>query len=118
MIELFADNDLLSGGDPFLLWVHDDDKILAFQRDGWIFVFNFHPSQSYAGYGIPAPGGAYQMTLDTDAAAFGGYGRLAPDQHHHSFNEGSRSRDTRLHLYLPSRTGLVLRPSTAAKEES
>jgi 1,4-alpha-glucan branching enzyme len=67
MIALFKRRPAF-GGDPGLLWDHDGDKMLAFSRAGWIFVFNFHPSQSFFDYGIPAPGGSYRMELDSDIA--------------------------------------------------
>lgn len=112
MIGLFNRFGLLSAGEPELLREHDGDKILAFIRAGWIFVFNFHPLQSFPDYGIPAPGGSYRMTLTTDDVRFGGHGRLTPDMHHQPLQDGSHSLGTRLSLYLPSRTGLVLQPFT------
>ena len=48
---------------------------------------NLHEFQSkklFAGYGIPAPAGAYRMILDTDDREFGGHGRLASGQEHHT----------------------------------
>jgi 1,4-alpha-glucan branching enzyme len=76
--------DLLAAGEPSLLWDHDHDKILAFARAGWVFVFNFHPSRSFFDYGIPAPGGSFRLVLDSDSRHFGGHGRLTVDQLHHS----------------------------------
>ncbi len=110
MIALFKQTDQLLGGQPALLWAHDHDKILAFLRAGWIFVFNFHPAQSLFGYGIPAPGGSYRMVLDTDDRQVGGHGRLTPDQRHHTQEEKNNPWSARLSLYLPSRTGIVLQP--------
>ncbi|BBO91317.1 alpha amylase C-terminal domain-containing protein [Desulfosarcina ovata] len=110
MIALCRQADLLSAPDLSLLWDHDGDKVLAFLRGGWIFVFNFHPQHSFTDYGIPAPDIAYRMVLDTDARPFGGHGRLAPDQVHHTLPDPSNPWGTRLSLYLPSRTGIVLAP--------
>ena len=115
MIALFNRFDLLSGGDPELLWDHDGDKILAFSRGGWIFAFNFHPSQSFCDYGIPAPGGSYRMALDSDHRHFGGHGRLTQDQVHHTREEKNNPWGARLSLYLPSRTGIVLKPLAQPK---
>jgi 1,4-alpha-glucan branching enzyme len=110
MIDLFDRHGLLAGGNPELLWDHDGDKILAFGRAGWIFAFNFHPVQSFFGYGIPAPPGSYRMVLDSDHRHFGGHGRLAPDQVHHTLEEKNNPWGFRLSLYLPSRTGIILQP--------
>jgi 1,4-alpha-glucan branching enzyme len=118
MIALFSRYDLLSGGDPELLWDHDGDKVLAFSRGGWVFAFNFHPSQSFFDYGIPAPGRSYRMELDSDCRAFGGHGRLTPEQVHHTLEEQSNPWGSRLSLYLPSRTGIALKPLVEAKGES
>jgi 1,4-alpha-glucan branching enzyme len=115
MLAQFKKADLFSRGDPHLLWDHDHDKMLAFVRAGWIFVFNFHPSQSFPGYGIPAPEGSYRMTLDSDDRQFGGHGRLIPDQVHHTLKEKNNPWGFRLSLYLPSRTGIVLAPMGAQK---
>ena len=118
MIDLVKRADLLAGSDPQLIWDHDADKILAFVRAGWVFVFNFHPTQSFPDYGIPAPGGSYRLVLNTDDASFGGHGRLAPDQVHHTLQDDHTPWGTRLSLYLPSRTGLVLRPVLAASADA
>jgi 1,4-alpha-glucan branching enzyme len=118
MIAQFNRYDLLSGGEPGLLWNHDGDKVLAFSRGGWVFAFNFHPSQSFFDYGIPAPGGSYRMELDSDSSDFGGHGRLMRDQVHHTLEEKSSPWGFRLSLYLPSRTGIVLKPLVEKKEES
>ncbi|MFO7716124.1 alpha amylase C-terminal domain-containing protein [Desulfosarcina sp.] len=118
MIALFDGFNLLAGGDPSLLWDHHHDKILAFARAGWIYVFNFHPTQSFPGYGIPAPGGSYRLMLDTDATDFGGHGRIAPGQVHHTLVEANNPWGRRLSLYLPARTGSVLQPLAALNRES
>ena len=117
MITLFNAAGLLSARDPQLLWDHDSDKILAFTRAGWIFVFNFHPSRSFPDYGIPSPGGSYRLVLDSDHRDVGGHGRLTVDQVHHTLEEPNNPWGTRLSLYLPSRTGIVLKPLTASKGE-
>ena len=109
MIALFGRFDLLSGGEPELLWDHDGDKVLAFSRGGWLFVFNFHPAQSFCDYSIPAPGGSYRMILDSDHRYFGGHGRLTSDQVHHTLEEKNNPWGFRLSLYLPSRAGIVLK---------
>lgn len=31
---------------------HDGDKVIAFERAGLLFVFNFHPTQSFTEYRI------------------------------------------------------------------
>ena len=113
MIGLFARFDLLAGGEPERLWDHDGDKVLIFMRDGWVFAFNFHPVQSWPDYGFPAPAGSYRMVLNTDDERFGGHGRLAADQRHHGQEDEHSPRGSRLSLYLPSRTAVVLQPQSS-----
>lgn len=115
MIERVGQSGLLEQNDLLPLWDHDPDKVLAFVRCGWVFVFNFHPTQSFPDYGIPAPSGSYRMVLDTDDRQFGGHGRLTPGQVHRTVAEQGNPWGTRLMVYLPSRTGLVLKPSDAER---
>jgi 1,4-alpha-glucan branching enzyme len=109
MITLAKTYDLLGHSHMDCLWTHDGDKVLAFQRAGLYFFFNFHPQNSYEGYGIPAPPGTYTMCLDSDASAFGGHGRLVSDQQQICrVWPDDPSQATRLKLYLPNRTAVVL----------
>ena len=93
------------------LVANEPDKVLAFERGGLLFVFNFHPTASYTGYGVLVPPAtSWRHLLDTDESRFGGQGRiergavytpeLVPDR-------GELVQQIR--LYLPARTGIVLR---------
>ena len=88
---------------PHFLYEHISDQILAFERAGLIFLFNFNPEKSFTDYTIPVPAGTYRSTLNSDSAEFGGFGRIAPWQ---DYGE----KNYRLAVYLPSRTALVLAP--------
>ncbi len=87
---------------------HSDNKIIAFVRAGLLFVFNFHPTASFPDYRIDVPEGRYGMVLDSDAGAFGGHDRLTPGQVHETISEPGHGR-TRMSLYLPTRTAMVLK---------
>jgi 1,4-alpha-glucan branching enzyme len=97
-------------GPPSLLHEHSQDKVIAFERAGCIFVFNIHPHRSYTDYRFAIAPGVYRIVLDSDAQRFGGHGRLNPDQIHHSLgpDDGSAGPHT-ISLYLPSRSAQVLR---------
>jgi 1,4-alpha-glucan branching enzyme len=103
MMVLGEDYKVLEHEWPRKCYEHVDDKVLAFERAGLLFVFNFHPSQSYQGREIGVPQGSYRVVLDTDAASFGGFGRVDPAVTHTTSSE-----DGLLRLYLPSRSALVL----------
>ena len=114
MIDLFRSAGLLAADDLERLWDHDADKILVFRRGGFLFAFNFHPQRSFPDYGIPLGSGAFRMVLDSDAPAFGGHGRLMPDQVHHTRSAPHSPSGGMLSLYLPSRCALVLAPLDAS----
>ena len=95
--------------DPQLLFIHEDDKIIAFMRHRLLFVFNFHPEKSYTDYPIIAPPGKYRMVFDTDRSVYGGPARLIDGQVHFTMEKAGDSQDRQyLQLYLPTRTALVL----------
>ena len=72
---------------------HEGDKVLAFERAGVVFVFNFHPDKSYADYRIGvSAAGKYRIVLDTDDKQFGGHGRLDHSTDHYTFDEGFAGR--------------------------
>ncbi len=111
MIALVRAHALFGGEVPHLLHERSDTKVMAFERAGLVFAFNFQPSASHVDYRIDAPPGKYRTLLDSDSAAYGGQGRLDPDQEHFTLSApaaaGTRHQ---LSLYLPSRVGLVLEP--------
>lgn len=44
------------GSNPgFVNLKHETDKVIAFERAGLLFAFNFHPSQSFTDYRIGKP---------------------------------------------------------------
>jgi 1,4-alpha-glucan branching enzyme len=61
------------------LMKHEGDKMIVFERGGLLWIFNFHPTNSYTDYrvGVDVPG-EYQIILDTDDKNFGGFGRIDP----------------------------------------
>lgn len=111
MITLAKQYCLLDASVPHLLHKHSEDKIIAFERKGLIFVFNFHPGRSFSDYRFEARPGKYKMALDSDAVLYGGHGRLITDQIH--FTLQSQKEDPlrqQISLYLPSRSAQVLIP--------
>ncbi|MDD5726966.1 MAG: alpha amylase C-terminal domain-containing protein [Victivallales bacterium] len=95
---------------PQPILVHDADKIIAFERAGLFFFFNFHPCRSYTDYKLEVLPGEYDLVLDSDSPVFGGHGRLTPDQSFFALpeKEGKELR-YKLSLYLPTRTAIVLK---------
>jgi len=95
---------------PDLKWLHEDDKVLAFERGGLLFVFNFSPVRDYTDYMIPVSRGTdYQVLFSSDDGRYGGFGRVTRDPKS-AFVPGREGNIVRLHL--PARTCVVLRPQT------
>jgi 1,4-alpha-glucan branching enzyme len=84
------------------------DLVIAFERCGLFFVFNFHPTSSYADYGLAVDAGKYRTLLCSDQPEFGGFGRFDVGVVHRTMVEHSFGLKQNLKLYLPSRTGIIL----------
>lgn len=56
---------------------HEQDKMIAFERGGLLWIFNFHPTESWVDYriGCSRPG-KYRIVLSSDAKEFGGFDRV------------------------------------------
>ena len=109
MLALAHGAGFLRDHEPALLHLHNDDKLFAFQRGSFVFVFNFHPATSYTGYGIRTTAGEYELAMDTDEFRFGGYGRLAPGQRFLTRARTGEPAAAQVLLYVPARSALVLR---------
>ena len=86
--------------------IDDMGKVIAFERGGYWFFFNFHPVGSYQDDEFEVLRGSYRTVLDSDAPQYGGFARRTPDQRYFSMERGFGEV---ISLYLPSRTALVLR---------
>lgn len=107
MIALFPDQQGSTGAIKPILKM-ESDHVLAFERDNHLFVFNFHPVNSYTGYGIAADPAEYRILLDTDSRDFGGFGRIDHRMTYDAVPLGKLGSGYQVILYLPSRVGLVL----------
>lgn len=95
----------------------DARKLLVFERGPLVFVFNFHPTESYEGLEIGVPeAGKYRLALDTDAQAFGGSARCGFGVDHFTEPDGppswvgpheQPSRACKMRVLSPSRTAQV-----------
>ncbi|KAF8921753.1 alpha-1,4-glucan branching enzyme, partial [Haplosporangium bisporale] len=64
----------------FVSLKHESDKVLAFDRAGAVFIFNFHATNSFTDYRIAVPEpGKYRILLNSDEARFGGHDRVKLD---------------------------------------
>lgn len=88
---------------------NESDRLLAFERGGLLWIFNFSPTNSYTDYriGIEAPG-TYRVALDSDWKDFGGFERNERGTRFHTEPLSWNNRANCLHVYIPTRTALVL----------
>ncbi|MCI2121422.1 MAG: alpha amylase C-terminal domain-containing protein [Bacteroidales bacterium] len=103
MVHLFGDNRVLESK-PVCLRCDEEKKILIMKRGDFLFVFSFHPTESFEDYGFDAPAGEYGVVLDSDAKEFDGFGRNDDAVVHFTVANGNGNE---LKLYLPNRTALV-----------
>ena len=100
-------------GTPHALIANEPDKILAFLRGDLLFVFNFHPTASYTGYGVLVPPATrWRHLFDTDETRFGGQGRIEGGRVYEPdlvYDASHKELVEQVKLYLPARTAVVLR---------
>ena len=104
MLSLLKEEKVLE--DKYLrqIHLHNDEKVLAYQRGSLLFVFNFHPVKSFPGYALKLPSpGEWELILSSDDEDFGGFGRQQRRSRHFTV------ADQQLQLYLTNRTALVLK---------
>ena len=110
MISLMKEGDLMGEEDLKCLWIDSPRKILAFQKKDALFLFNFHPEESYPAFQLPLYETAgYQVILDTDEGRFGGRDRISHEVIYGTKPLPDCNRDQGIQIYLPSRTGMVLK---------
>ncbi|KAK4420789.1 1,4-alpha-glucan-branching enzyme 3, chloroplastic/amyloplastic [Sesamum alatum] len=100
-----------SRGLPNIHHVNDTTMVISYLRGPFLFVFNFHPTNSYGRYSIGVEeAGEYQIMLNTDEEIYGGQGLIGCDQYAQRTisrrTDGSRFC---LEVSLPSRTAQVLK---------
>ncbi len=106
MIHVF---NLQPGNYSWLCINNDGDQILAFMRGEHLVVINFNPEKSFTDYGIPVPRGKYTVLLSTDEGRFGGFNRIDMDYIYYSEHIPYEKDKHMVKLYLPARSGMVLR---------
>jgi 1,4-alpha-glucan branching enzyme len=111
MINLLKDTDCFDVSFPTLLNADINSQVLSFKRNNWIFVFNFSPANSYTDYKIQVESGKYNILLTTDDEEFGGQNRIDKSILYFTTFEGliTTLRANYLSLYIPARTGIVLK---------
>ncbi|KGN47537.1 1,4-alpha-glucan-branching enzyme 1, chloroplastic/amyloplastic [Cucumis sativus] len=116
----------LASSKQIVSWTGEEDKVIVFERGDLVFVFNFHPVNTYDGYkvGCDLPG-KYRVALDSDASDFGGHGRVGHDIDHFTSPEGIpgvpetnfNNRPNSFKILSPARTCVVYYKVDESKEK-
>lgn len=87
---------------------HEVDKVIVFERAGLVFLFNFHPSQSFADYRIGIEvAGTYRIVLNTDSKEAGGFNRVDESTRFFTTPMEWNGRKNWTQVYIPCRTAMV-----------
>ncbi|MBE6538025.1 MAG: 1,4-alpha-glucan-branching enzyme [Ruminococcaceae bacterium] len=107
MIELLSSGKILTKKTENR-WLHQDDKIIIYNKGDYVFVFNFHPEKSFDGYFVPVPKeGKYKVVLSSDDGTFGGQGRVDATVKYNA--ESTPDGWFGFKCYLPQRSAFVLK---------
>jgi len=109
MVNLVRDRNIIGTTPVVFRLINEGDKIIAYERNGLVFVLNFHSSKSFPDYPVDVSPGTYRLLLNTDDPNFGGHDSVQGEQTYQSFsfNDGEHDRN-QINLYIPCRTGFVL----------
>ena len=107
MIHAARKYDILADDTTDLRLIHRDTHILAYERGGLVFIFNFDPQYNREDLVIPVSHGCdYEVLFTTDDEVFGGFGRIGHEPRS-AFVPGHDG--PALKLGLPPRTAIVLK---------
>ena len=96
------------GNDTFRLWLDNDRKVIAYRNKDIVYLFNFHPENSYESFYLPIHDlGDFKVVMDTDEGRFGGFDRISHDYVYRTERIPGTDYDG-IRIYIPSRTALAL----------
>ncbi|CZR48449.1 putative branching enzyme (be1) [Fusarium proliferatum ET1] len=98
---------------------HEGDKVIVFERGGLVFIFNFHPTNSFSDYRIGIDvAGTYRVVLNTDSKDVGGHSRVDENTRFFTTPMEWNNRKNWTHIYIPCRTALVLALESTISQQS
>ncbi|KAK4491740.1 hypothetical protein RD792_002515 [Penstemon davidsonii] len=112
MMKLDSDEKILlrgSKGLPNIHHVNDTTMVISYLRGPFLFVFNFHPTNSHEQYSVGVEeAGEYQVMLNTDEKIYGGQGLIDQAQYvQRSISKRIDGARFCLEVPLPSRSAQV-----------
>lgn len=104
MIHVIRENEVLPSLGAKQINMDEMNKVMIFERNNLLFLFNFSPNNSIFDYKFKAPQeGTYRIILNSDKKEFGGFDRV-DDSIDYPMDE-----DGNLRVYLTNRTALVMK---------
>lgn len=108
-ISFIRENGIMSDY-PRLMFIHNEFKLLSFKRNGYYYLYNFHPTRSYEGLAIPVDeAGKYKVVFNSDESNYGGLDRISDEYIYETVDAPYSEFEYTLNIYSPSRTMLVLK---------
>ena len=94
----------ISAPQAYVSLKHEVDKVIVFERAGVLFIFNFHPTQSFSDYRVGVEeSDEYSVVLSSDEKEFGGHERVDTSITHFTTPMESNNRKNFLQVCpLPS----------------
>ena len=90
----------------------EPEKMIAFYRNGLLFAFNFHPTNSLTNVLIPVDKYAdYTVALSSDDEKYGGFNQVQ----HITYPVKRFNGQNYIEIYLPARTAVVLEEGEVRK---
>ena len=84
------------------------DKVIVFERAGLVFIFNFHPTESFVDYRVGIEtAGTYRVVLQTDSKDVGGFNRIDASTRFFTTPFVWNDRKNFTQVYIPTRTAIV-----------
>jgi 1,4-alpha-glucan branching enzyme len=109
MMQWIRENHLIEIPEVYRRFDNKADQVLSYQRGDFLMVFNFNPTRSFTDYGIPLEASKYKILFHTDEERFGGQERIDKNMIYYTRPSKGLSSQHYLNLYLPARTGIVLK---------
>jgi len=104
MINTIKENKILASTGARKIHMDGNNKVIIFEKNNLIFIFNFSPGNSIFGYKFWTPEkGTYRIILNSDKKEFGGFERV-DDSIDYPTDENQN-----LSVYLTNRTALVMK---------
>ncbi|KAJ9551357.1 hypothetical protein OSB04_015402 [Centaurea solstitialis] len=109
MMNLEKTERIISRWLPNIHHINDSNMVISYLRGPFLFIFNFHPTNSYEKYNVGVEeAGEYQVILNTDERKYSGQGSIREDQYvRKTMSRRVDGMRNCLEIPLPSRSAQV-----------